>query len=213
MQDYNHKARRGTNAFTFTELRIVHVFTVGCLTFAQILLPLQTVNDFLWHHHHWMEWFRPTIEINGFSMVLGSGNHWKRWFSMVFHHWSNDGMVTYHRWSLVHSDEEKSPDQHSKRWWKWPSQWQDLYRLVTFEKFWQLRNWINDDVCSLTNKSETGQHSQFLRCFSLLTPKFHHLSTLSSNYSLDQESRPLNPLMLYIFIIVRGSACSWWDLV
>ena len=31
-----------------------------------------------------MEWFRPTIEINGFSMVLGSGNHWKRWFSMVF---------------------------------------------------------------------------------------------------------------------------------
>ena len=104
MQDYNHKARRGTNAFTFTELRIVHVFTVGCLTFAQILLPLQTVNDFLWHHHHWMEWFRPTIEINGFSMVLGSGNHWKRWFSMVFHHWSNDGMVTYHRWSLPQSE-------------------------------------------------------------------------------------------------------------
>ena len=84
MQDYNHKARRGTNAFTFTELRIIHVFTVGCLTFAQILLPLQTVNDFLWHHHHWMEWFWPTIEINGFSMVLGSGNHWKRRFSMVF---------------------------------------------------------------------------------------------------------------------------------
>ena len=52
MQDYNHMARRGTNALTFTELRIVHVFTVGCLTFAQILLPLQTVNDFLWHHHH-----------------------------------------------------------------------------------------------------------------------------------------------------------------
>ena len=34
-------------------------------------------------------------------MVLGSGNHWKQWFSMVFHHWSNNGMVTYHRWSLV----------------------------------------------------------------------------------------------------------------
>ena len=42
MQDYNHKARRGTNAFTFTELRIVHVFTVGCLTFAQILLPFKS---------------------------------------------------------------------------------------------------------------------------------------------------------------------------
>ena len=75
-QDYNHKARRGTNAFTFTELKIVHVFTVGCLTFAQILLPLQTVNDFLWHHHHRMEWLWATIEINGFSMVLRSENHW-----------------------------------------------------------------------------------------------------------------------------------------
>ena len=47
MQDYNHMARGETNAFTVTELRIFHVFTVGCLTFAQILLPLQTVNDFL----------------------------------------------------------------------------------------------------------------------------------------------------------------------
>ena len=34
-------------------------------------------------------------------MVLGSGNHWFRWFSMVVHHWSNDGMVTYHRRSLI----------------------------------------------------------------------------------------------------------------
>ena len=106
MQDYNHKAKWGTNAFILTELRILHVFTVGCSTFAQILLPLQTVNDLLWHHHHWMEWFRPTIQINGFSMVLGSDNHWKRWFSMVFHHWSNDGMVTYHRWSLHRSNHQ-----------------------------------------------------------------------------------------------------------
>ena len=80
---------------------VIQNFEAFLKIFAQILLPLQTVNDLLRHHHHWMEWFRPTIEINGFSMVLGSGNHWKRWFSMVFHHWSNDGMVTYHRWSLV----------------------------------------------------------------------------------------------------------------
>ena len=92
-QEYNRKARRGRNAFTSTELRIVHDFTVGCLTFARILLPLQSVNDFLWHHHHWIEWFRPTIEINGFLMVLGSDNHWQRWFSVVVHHWSNDGMA------------------------------------------------------------------------------------------------------------------------
>ena len=50
-----------------------------------------------------MEWFGATIGFNGFSMVLGSGNHWFRWFSMVVHHWSADGMVTYHRWSLIRS--------------------------------------------------------------------------------------------------------------
>ena len=33
-------------------------------------------------------------------MVLGPCNHWFRWFTMVVHHWSDDGMVTYHRWSL-----------------------------------------------------------------------------------------------------------------
>ena len=30
--------------------------------------------------------------------------------------------------------------------------------------FWQLRTWIHDNLCYLTIKSDTGQHSQFLRC-------------------------------------------------
>ena len=29
------------------------------------------------------------------------GHHWFWWFLMVVHHWSDDGMVIYHRWSLV----------------------------------------------------------------------------------------------------------------
>ena len=29
----------------------------------------------------------------------------------------------------------------------------------------QLRTWIHDNLCYLTIKSDTGQHSQFLRCF------------------------------------------------
>ena len=33
-------------------------------------------------------------------------------------------------------------------------------------QFWQLRTWIHDYLCDLTIKSDTGQHSQFLRCFS-----------------------------------------------
>ena len=68
--------------------------------FDHILLPLQSFNGFQRHHHRWMEWFGTTIGFNGFSMVFESANHWFRWFSMVVHHWSNDGMVTYHRWSL-----------------------------------------------------------------------------------------------------------------
>ena len=38
-------------------------------------------------------------------------------------------------------------------------------RLVTFEwlQFWQLGTWIHDILCYLTIKSDTGQHSQFLR--------------------------------------------------
>ena len=65
-----------------------------------ILLPLQSFNGFQRHHHRWMEWFGTTIGFNRFSMVFESANHWFRWFSMVVHHWSSDGMVTYHRWSL-----------------------------------------------------------------------------------------------------------------
>ena len=89
-------------AFTAAKLSLIHNFTVDCLTFAHFLLPSHTFNDFLGHHHHWMEWLGATIDINGFSMVLRSGNHWFQWFTMVFHHWSNDGMVAYHRWSLAH---------------------------------------------------------------------------------------------------------------
>ena len=65
------------------------------------MLPSHTFNDFLGHHHHWMEWLGATIDIDGFSMVLRSGNHWFQWFTMVVHHRSNNGMVTNHRWSLA----------------------------------------------------------------------------------------------------------------
>ena len=40
-----------------------------------------------------MEWLEATIEIDGFFMVLGSGNHWFQWLTMVIHHWSNDGIL------------------------------------------------------------------------------------------------------------------------
>ena len=36
----------------------------------------------------------------------------------------------------------------------------------------QLRSWIHDNLCYLTIKSDTGQHSQFLRCLSDILTKF-----------------------------------------
>ena len=32
-------------------------------------------------------------------------------------------------------------------------------------QYWQLRTWIYDNLCYLTINCDTGQHSQFLRCF------------------------------------------------
>ena len=41
----------------------------------------------------------------------------------------------------------------------------DLWHMRHWLHFWQLRTWIHDNLCCLTIKSDTGQHSQFLRCF------------------------------------------------
>ena len=41
----------------------------------------------------------------------------------------------------------------------------DLWLLRLWWQFWQLRTWIHSSLCYLTIKSDTGQHSQFLRCF------------------------------------------------
>ena len=44
----------------------------------------------------------------------------------------------------------------------------DLWHLRHWLQFWQLSTWIHDNLCYLTIKSETGQHSQFLRCFNAI---------------------------------------------
>ena len=41
----------------------------------------------------------------------------------------------------------------------------ELWLLRHWLQFWQLRTWIHDNLCHLTIKSDTAQHSQFLRCF------------------------------------------------
>ena len=41
----------------------------------------------------------------------------------------------------------------------------DLWHLRHRLQFWKLRTLIHDNLCDLTIQSDTGQHSQFLRCF------------------------------------------------
>ena len=57
-----------------------------------------------------MEWSEATTENDGFSMVLGQPTIGYDGFSMVSHHWSNDGMVTYHRRSLDDDDDDDDDD-------------------------------------------------------------------------------------------------------
>ena len=40
------------------------------------------------------------------------------------------------------------------------------FETLHWLQFWQLRTWIHDNLWDLTFKSDTGQHSQFLRCLS-----------------------------------------------
>ena len=43
-----------------------------------------------------------TIGLDGFAMVFGLATIGLDGFSMVANHWSNDGMVTIHRYGLVY---------------------------------------------------------------------------------------------------------------
>ena len=55
-----------------------------------------------WSINHWSRWFfrLATIGIDGFAMVFGLVTIGLDGFSMVANHWSNDGMVTIHRYGL-----------------------------------------------------------------------------------------------------------------
>ena len=58
----------------------------------------------------------------------------------------------------------------------------DLWHLRHWLQYWQLRTWIHDNLCCLTINCDTGQHSQFLRCF--FNPSlFEIFSKHSSSYN------------------------------
>ena len=47
----------------------------------------------------------------------------------------------------------------------WKDNAGELWYLRQWLQFRQLRTWIHDNLCYLTINCDTGQHSQFLRCF------------------------------------------------
>ena len=74
----------------------------------------------------------------------------------------------------------------------------DLWHLRHWLQFWELRTWIHGNLCYLTIKSDTGQHSQFLRCFHL----FCHLSFLPARHhrhSLDTNQKLVLSSVLWLF--------------
>ena len=65
-------------------------------------------------------------------------------------------------------------------------------------QYWQLRTWINDNLCYLTINCDTGQHSQFLRC----------LSKNSNSLQFYHE----NKTNLFLgFIVWKGFLC--WSII
>ena len=108
--------------------------------------------------------------------------------------------------------------RQGKNWPSW-KEWQDKEGNITtlqrqsqshlrhWLQFWQLRPSIHDNLCYLTIKSDTGQHSQFLQCFhvsglktvpclssKVYTPWPRNLDELEAN--ITKEVNQLDPAMM-----------------
>ena len=81
----------------------------------------------------------------------------------------------------------------------------DLWNLRHWLQFWQLRTWIHDNLCYLTINCDTGQHSQFLRCFKKKV-------TRNSHFSRPAETDPLKDLS-YVFVLLSFSISPILDKV
>ena len=70
----------------------------------------------------------------------------------------------------------------------------DFWPLRHWLQFWQSKTWIHDNLYDLTIMSDTGRHSQFLRCLYGGCFSFSHLATpqdvgrvLQTSLVLDQQ--------------------------
>ena len=70
---------------------------------------------------------------------------------LLWHHWQSESSQHYR----LQSD--------PRYLWPLSHLWQFLMTIFDNNFWWQLRTWIHDNLCDLTIKSDSGQHSQFLR--------------------------------------------------
>ena len=74
----------------------------------------------------------------------------ERWGDMTWHKKTMTKTNTKTKTNTVREYPERDP--------------RDLWDLRHWLQFWQLGTWFHDNLCYLTIKCDTGQHSQFLRC-------------------------------------------------
>ena len=87
-----------------------------------------------------------------------------------------------------------------------------MWQLRHWLQFLQLRTLIHDNLCYLTIKSDSGQHSQFLRCFDnfpLLVSRQIWLDTFFYSKSLSNT----NLYSIWTpFLRLKGKACLLWSI-
>ena len=92
------------------------------------------------------------------------------------------------------SDEKTWPDRewHTKSK-NFPKNWKFSENLKTFEK--------SDNFCDLTFQSDTGQHSQFLRCFGQVMSPYRP-DQISQRTQVSSIARWRCSLNVFVFVIV-----------
>ena len=79
--------------------------------------------------------------------------------------------------------------------------WQGVWNCLHFR---QLRTWSQDNRCYLTIKSDTGQHSQFLRCFY----RFVSLPECFRNLMAEIVSHYKGTMVCYVWILSMSATIS-----
>ena len=96
----------------------------------------------------WSWWWMQNCQIKDCRLARRCRHQW--WFTILHHYHHHNHH--HHTALIIMMIKILSGLKVGRLWWQW---WQ----------LWQLRIWIHDNLCDLTINCDTGQHSQFLRCF------------------------------------------------